>query len=288
MLSCISGPVLDENAEIDASDAISSTTGLASEESSQNTTPRQGSPKQPLSPKTLAPLVIPSTSAPLPQRSVWQNSTTKLRSGSTPPDVPPKSARMMEGLPYSKSSPFTPMSASTTSLVSTAPTSVSGTPNSAPEGRSSPKPWSAGPSPNPNAIGHSRGQSETTSRQGPMMGHRRGESEASIMDRGRPKKRADGSPSKGSGVARTTSKRAAASLEDQKAFETLPQGHRPSDIPALLPATEVESLRKQAIGQASRFEVLSSKDVENLSRVTSPYLPPQTAALTKPGTPRPR
>lgn len=284
MLSCISGPALDENAEIAISDTTTPTTGLASEESSQNTTPRQGSPKQPLSPKILAPLVIPSTSA-LPQRLIRQNSLSRLRSGSTPPDVPPKSARMKEGSPYSKSSPFTPMSASTTSLTSTASTSVSNTPNSAPEGRSSPKPWSAGPSPNPNAMGHNRGQSETTQRQGHTMGHRRGESEASIMDRGRPKKRADGSPIKG--VVRTASKRTAASAEEQKAFETLPPGHRPSDAPGLLPASEIEGLRKQAIGQASRFEVLSSKDVENLSRVCT-LLPSINNPLIETGTPRPR
>ena len=97
------------------------------------------------------------------------------------------------------------------------------------------------------------------------MGHRRGESEASIMDRGRPKKRPDGSP-----IKRTPSKRVASS-EEQKAFETLPQGYRAVDAPSLLPATEIEVLRKQAIGQASRFEVLGSKDVEALSRV---YLSP--------------
>jgi hypothetical protein len=93
------------------------------------------------------------------------------------------------------------------------------------------------------------------------MGHRRGESEASIMDRGRPKKRADGSP-----VKQTPSKRAASS-EEVKAFETLPQGYRAVDAPTLLPASEIGVLQKQAIGQASRFEVLGSKDVEALSRV---------------------
>jgi hypothetical protein len=271
MLSCISGPALDENAEMAISDTTTpTTTGVTSDESSQNTTPKQGSgsPKQPLSPKILAPLVIPSTSAAQPQRLIRESSATRLRSGSTPPDVPPKSARMKEGSPHPRPSPFTPMSASTTSLsTSTAPTSVSGTPNSAPEGRSSPKPWSAGPSPNPNTMCHNRGQSETTQRQGHAMCHRRGESEASIMDRGRPKKRSDGSP-----IKRTGSKRAVATSEEQKAFETLPQGHRAVDAPSLLQATEIEVLRKQAIGQASRFEVLGSKDVDALSRVTHPPL----------------
>lgn len=81
------------------------------------------------------------------------------------------------------------------------------------------------------------------------------------MDRGRPQKRFDGSP-----VKRTPSQRAAYA-EEIKAFETLPQGHRPADAPLVLAATDIEILRKQAIGQASRFEVLGPKDVENLSRV---------------------
>jgi hypothetical protein len=256
MLSCVSGPALDENAEVE----------IQCNDSNKNTRKRRsGSPRQPLSPKILAPLVIPGTSAPQPQRLVYQNSMGRLRPDSTPPDVPPKSARMIGGSPYSRSSPFTPMSASTTSLpITTAPTSLHNTPNSAPEGRSSPKPWSAGPAPQPAAMGHSRGQSETTQRVGHVMGHRRGESDASIMDRGRPKKRLDGTP-----ITRSSSKRAA-STEEVKAFEYLPQGYRPATAPTSLPASEIDYLRKQAFGQASRFEVLSSKDVEVLSRVHPP------------------
>ena len=67
-------------------------------------------------------------------------------------------------------------------------------------------------------------------------------------------------------VMRTPSKRTASS-DEIKAFETLPQGYRAADVPSLLPASEIELLRKQAFGQASRFEVLGSKDVEALSRV---------------------
>ncbi|KAG0651923.1 hypothetical protein D0Z07_1252 [Hyphodiscus hymeniophilus] len=261
MLSCISGPALDENAEMDTSETARL---LGSEGSSQNIEPKQGSgsQKQPLSPKVLAPLLIPASLAPLPQRLVRQRSVSRLRSGSSPPDVPPKSARMKEGSPYGRSSPFTPLSASNNSIpTSTAPTSVSSTPSSAFEGRSSPQPWSAGPSPNPGSLGHSIGQSETTHRQGKTMGHRRGESEASIMDRGRPAKRVDGIP-----IKRMPSKRTVSASEEKKAFETLPLGHRPREASSFLPATEIETLRKQAMGQASRFEVLCSKDVENLSR----------------------
>lgn len=81
------------------------------------------------------------------------------------------------------------------------------------------------------------------------------------MDRGRPKKRADGSSMK-----RKPSIRNPAASDEQKAFETLPQGVRATEARNQIPASEIETLRKQALGQASRFEVLSSKDVEALSR----------------------
>lgn len=78
------------------------------------------------------------------------------------------------------------------------------------------------------------------------------------MDRGRPKKRTlAGSP-----VSR--SKRSP--IEVQTAFETLPEGTRPTQATTVLPALELEALRKQAFGQASRFDVLSTKDVDALSR----------------------
>ncbi|KAE8453894.1 hypothetical protein EG329_007670 [Mollisiaceae sp. DMI_Dod_QoI] len=303
MLSCISGPLLDENAELAIS--TGSNTGVqasipGNQPPPHSTQARSVSPKQPLSPKSLAPLVIPSSS----HRLARQNSSTRLRSvsESTPPDVPPKSARMKESSPHPRASPYTPMSSSSTSLLSasTAPTSTSTTPNSAlpmpsfpVEGRSSPKPASAtttpATAPIPSPMGHSRGQSDaprtlTHQRSFPLhnKGHRRHESEsgASIMDRGRPKKRSqtpvDGSPIKRSGSKRSPSNPITASpiapivekekSDEQKAFEHLPSGIRATDAPNYLPASEITTLRKQAIGQASRFEVLASKDVEALSR----------------------
>jgi hypothetical protein len=82
------------------------------------------------------------------------------------------------------------------------------------------------------------------------------------MDRGRPTKRAEGPP-----IKRTVRKRSPSMSEEQKAFEMLPQGVRATEASGLLPANEIVALRKQAIGQASRFEVLTSKDVDALSRV---------------------
>lgn len=80
------------------------------------------------------------------------------------------------------------------------------------------------------------------------------------MDRGRPKKRLDSSPTK-------YSQGRLCGSDEQKAFETLPQGLKATDASSSLPAHEIEVLRKQAMGQASRFEVLNPKDVESLSRV---------------------
>jgi hypothetical protein len=94
------------------------------------------------------------------------------------------------------------------------------------------------------------------------MGHRREQSEASIIDRGRPKKRAEGSPIM---LKRTADKRTL--LAEQKAFEALPEGIKATDAQQRWNAEEIVALKKQAIGQAAKFEVLGLKDVESLSRV---------------------
>jgi hypothetical protein len=93
------------------------------------------------------------------------------------------------------------------------------------------------------------------------MGHRREQSETSIMDRGRPKKRTEGSSVT---LKRTPDKR---TLAEQKAFETLPEGIKAIDAQQKWNVEEVEALKKQAIRQAGKFEVLGMKDVESLSRV---------------------
>ena len=92
------------------------------------------------------------------------------------------------------------------------------------------------------------------------------------MDRGRPKKRADGSPIKPAAKSTTHSRTQSRSspTEEQRAFATLPQGTRASRAASVMPMSEIEALRKQAFGQASRFDVLSPRDVDNLSRVCHP------------------
>jgi hypothetical protein len=76
------------------------------------------------------------------------------------------------------------------------------------------------------------------------------------MDRGRPKKRSD------------SIKSTATKNNEQKAFETLPQGIKASDALSKLSAQDIESLKRQALGQAAQFEVLNAKDVNDLSRVS--------------------
>ncbi|CAD6445549.1 4f996116-5b3e-4642-89ea-7400426f01cf [Sclerotinia trifoliorum] len=289
LASCIEGPTLDEGAEVDSQ--FNEVNNFKTQRS--NSKSRSRSPYQPLSPKSLAPLVIPSRNAPMPQRVRTKSSPSTLRSP-TPPQVPPKSARMMEQFPHHKCSPFTPSSSMSLSTAAT-------TPSSPPEGRSSPKPWMMNffsgrsspkpgkngssimqqqsvnssittlplPTPRRRSPGHSRNQSETipTKQQrsdsfSKGASHRRRESESStsIMDRGRPKKRSDGSP-----IKAMSSKRAP-TLEEQLAFEHLPQGVKAAQASSKLTQTEMETLRCQAIGQVCRFEVLNSKDVDDLSR----------------------
>ncbi|CAG8974206.1 hypothetical protein HYALB_00007369 [Hymenoscyphus albidus] len=270
MLSGISGPAPDENAELDFLDDLDETLSQLNFVKTKSSRNNSASPnRRPLSPKSLAPLLIPSTSNPRAGFLARKPTNGRGRSESTPPDVPPKSARMKnlfspnsQGTlltPLSGSS-LTPGSASTTLTVSTLASSVGTTPTSSTETPPSPKQWissSAGPSP---AITRTRGQSESVlqSGTGQQLGHRRGESETSIMDRGRPKKRAlAGSP---------VSRHKRIPAEEQTAFEKLPEGTRPSEAHSVLPVLEMEALRKQALGQASRFDVLSSKDVDALSR----------------------
>jgi hypothetical protein len=256
---------LDERVEANSADAATNT----KESIGLRRRTRSGSPKGLLSPKNLAPLVIPSSTGPTPQRIApkKQSSITVDSPVDTPPNVPPKSARMLEDKfsPQSRT-PFTPLSSSTCTPQSNTAANLSlpstVTPISAPEGRISPFPaisTKRGPSP----MGHSRGQSDTgTERSACTMGHRREQSEASIMDRGRPKKRAEGSPIM---LKRTADKRTL--LAEQKAFEALPEGIKATDAQQRWNAEEIVALKKQAIGQAAKFEVLGLKDVESLSRV---------------------
>ncbi|KAI1092563.1 hypothetical protein F5B19DRAFT_483198 [Rostrohypoxylon terebratum] len=249
---------LDENSEMSAF--------------SEDVKKLSGSPlKQPLSPKDLAPLTIPTQSGPIP-RLARQLSLSRLRNRDREPESATKSARTDDSpktrTPYTPASTSitTPMSASTNMTASTLPT-----PLSAPaECRASPRPWERLGSNTP--VLESRPSNEymatpkadAETRTAPTLSHRRGNSESgSIMDRGRPRKRSDGTPIGGT-HRRDASKRSTSA--ERRAFEILPQGWKPAGAVKNLDASEVAYLQKQALGQVLRFEVLKKDDVESLSK----------------------
>ncbi|ELR04034.1 hypothetical protein GMDG_06545 [Pseudogymnoascus destructans 20631-21] len=233
----------------------------------------------------LAPLIIPTNMNDSPGRDTFPKRVLNRLSeqsslSDTPPEVPPKSARMLSeaspqsglasSLPSLPSvvptvtpfSPFTPLSDFSASTASLVPLKLApGTSTSSPQaqGRASPAPKGSFSTrkPSPTPRNHTRGLSESSSfAVVTRPGHRRTESEASIMDRGRPKKRADGS----------SIKSATTKAQEQRAFITLPTGVKASDAPSKFSPQDIEALRQQAQGQAAQFEVLASKHVGDLSR----------------------
>lgn len=86
------------------------------------------------------------------------------------------------------------------------------------------------------------------------------------MERGRPRKRADGTSISGKAAKRSDSRQS--SSAERKAFEELPSGWKPSDARHLIEASELDHLRRQAEDQAFRFDVLRKEDVDRLSQVS--------------------
>lgn len=234
---------------------------------------------QPQSPKNLPPLVIPVHTSSLP-RLTRQLSLSRLRSGSTGSAESSTRPARTEDSPKTRS-PYTPHSASLAAntpmssaassafTTSTLPTPVSGTA----ESRASPKPWKGESNAGletPRDQGNDFVQNMTTPKSAveprsasSLASHRRNVSEsgsisASIMDRGRPRKRNDGLKRSGS----KTSKSA-----ERRAFETLPKGWKVTDAAQMLEQAERAALHKQAMQQAARFEVMRKEDVDSLSRV---------------------
>jgi len=140
------------------------------------------------------------------------------------------------------------------------------------EARASPKPWD--PPTNCGIGGTQKTETipelpatttnmETNDNTTACPGHRRIQSEsASIMERGRPRKRAEtvGCAS----MKRSGSKRSKSS--ERRAFEVLPKGWKAVDAVNTLSPQEISVLQKQALQQAGRFEVLRKEDVDSLSR----------------------
>lgn len=221
-----------------------------------------------MSPKRLAPLVIPATNAPAPLLQSRAPLGT-VRSDSTPPLNSSRSARI-DVSPMSRAR-FTP-SASTPDLTfsrsattDAASATTLPTPVSAPlmeSHRASPRPWEGSTA---GERGMAR-QPEDGVRK--VIGHRRGASESSgIMDRGRARKRVEVRNNNGPLLKCSDAKRGKSC--ERRAFEELPKGWKPSEATSKLNANEVATLQKQAYGQAERFEVLRADDVEALSKVQS-------------------
>lgn len=227
-------------------------------------------PKQPLSPRHLAPLVIPTHQGHLAKLSK-QVSLSRLRSGSTPAET----TQVWSARTDDSSRTRTPLSAATTATTNMTASTLP-TPISAPlaDPRASPMPWE--PRPGTTTPTQNLERSATPRfdppRSASAHGHRRGASESgSIMDRGRPKKRVDhrANHSITSFTPELKAPEPKRSLSaERRAFEELPTGWRASEVQNGLSAAEIGELQKQAFGQASRFEVLRKEDVEALSRVS--------------------
>ncbi|KAI8625708.1 hypothetical protein F5Y19DRAFT_241705 [Xylariaceae sp. FL1651] len=233
--------------------------------------------RQPLSPKDLAPLTIPNHMGSFPALA-RKLSLSRLRSGSNQQDQPVRPHRPDES-PRTRApfTPFTPLSASTSTMTprsaatymtaSTIPTPIS----APPESRRSPSPWeksssSAGTAPSQGTVDMASipKLEEMQVRSATALSHKRGQSDSgSIMERGRPRKRVDGTPI-GAIHRRNESKRSLSA--ERRAFETLPQGYRPNEAIKKMDQADITYLQKQALGQAMRFEVLKREDVENLSK----------------------
>ncbi|KAF6818482.1 hypothetical protein CSOJ01_01862 [Colletotrichum sojae] len=253
-------------------DSTGSTTPARSPERHQRSASENPNPRPPISPKQLAPLVIPTHIGNVP-RLARQVSHSRMRSGSNGHDASQLSARADDSPRSQSRTPFTPLTASTalTTPLSACPSFQSATtPVSAPlmENRSSPKPWENGSTPTATAPGLSKEVSSPEAggaSRAFVNAHRRGQSESgSIMDRGRPRKRSDVRNNNGPLLKRSASTRNTSA--ERRAFEELPTGWRASEAPNHIEQDELACLQKQAFGQASRFEVLRKEDVELLSK----------------------
>ncbi|KAI1737066.1 hypothetical protein F4680DRAFT_430165 [Xylaria scruposa] len=229
--------------------------------------------RQPLSPKDLTPLTIPSQIGTFPSLA-RKLSLSRLRSaGCSQQDQPVRPPRPDESPSTRAFTPFTPLSATTSTPRSagtymttpTIPTPVS----APPESRRCESPWekshqAVAPQGTTEITSNPKPEPDAQVRSASAMAHKRGQSDtASIMERGRPRKRTDGTPI-GATHKRAESKRSLSS--DRRAFETLPQGYRPKNAMKTIDQAELGHLQKQALGQAARFEVLRKEDVDNLSK----------------------
>ncbi|KAK8124567.1 uncharacterized protein PG998_000326 [Apiospora kogelbergensis] len=238
-------------------ESASESTSPASKATVNRKASNQSLSRQPLSPKSLSPLTIPNQGGTLP-RLARQLSLSRLRSGSSHPEPSSVPAKADESSQRGQHfSPFTPMSAPNNMTAPRSATSLS----------TSPVPMSApgDSNSNPDMTATAKADLELAQRSAAATSHRRNKSEsASIMDRGRPRKRSDGTPV-GGGLKRSNTLQNKTD-EQRRAFEELPQGWKPSEAANHLDQAEASYVHKQALEQVLRFEVLKKDDVESLSK----------------------
>ncbi|OAG05209.1 uncharacterized protein CC84DRAFT_1094636 [Paraphaeosphaeria sporulosa] len=188
----------------------------------------------------------------------------------SPPEVPPKSPAVeRKGSP----SPLKLNTKTSRSQLTTPATATSGgmTPMSAFENRRSPNVIGPLPTPlsaisNPFSAGSPGGgfdhrASPKIERRDPLASHNthnRNLSESSVMDRGRPVRRA----------SKRSRSRTASEANEEPAPDTwqLPKGMRVADASRRMQEAEKETLYKQASEQAEKFEVMNKRDVASMSR----------------------
>src|SRR5262249_48568542 len=95
--------------------------------------------------------------------------------------------------------------------------------------------------------------------------HNRNASDNSILDRGRPVKRTEKRPR-----SRTCSQLNKTEA-DKALLKDLPKGISASEAGNRMNDHDKNKLRKQAMEQAEKFEVLTNKDVSSLSRVRTTF-----------------
>ncbi|CAN8105769.1 unnamed protein product [Discula destructiva] len=220
-------------------------------------------------PKDLPPLTIPpkmSALSPLKR----QLSTGHPRSGNTNNDItrsgraddclnpktphtPPSSTQSTSSTPGSAATAFSPVA----TFALTTPALV------VPEGLHDPSRLRWAGSVTPTSGTRTETSSPFAAAECRTGSHRRHVSDSSsmygsIMDRGRPKKgRIEGLKDTDSRKNKST---------ERLAFEALPKGWRVLDAATMLDSSERIALKKQALQQAGKFEILRKSDVDSLSR----------------------
>ncbi|PVH93481.1 hypothetical protein DM02DRAFT_477384, partial [Periconia macrospinosa] len=258
LISCVTGP-----------STVLSTESMAP----APTDASSGNKLEPLSAlrKPLSPILSPGCT-PKPALKVDTTSTAP-ETTDVPPEVPPKSPATTER----KGSP-SPLKlnskSSRTQLITPSTLNSSGTtPTSALESRRLPNvtfplptplsailnPFSAG---SPSSAVERRG-SPRVERRDPFRSasHNRNISEASVMDRGRPIRRSNSKKLR----SRTNSEAKDPNAQAPDGWQ-LPHGMRVAEASMRMRDSEKENLRKQALDQAEKFEVLNKRDVAATSR----------------------